>query len=393
MTKPFDTIIGVVGGGQLGKMLIESSAGWNLKYNILEAEESAPAVRHASGYIKGVLTDSDKIRELAAKSDIITYEIEHIDAHTLYELEQKGMPVIPSASVLQIIQDKGVQKQYFKRKGLPTSPFVILNHPGEMDKLRELGPQEKLVVKSCREGYDGKGVAVIKADKILDEAGKLPFEGAVVVEKFIYNAREFSVQVARNRNGEVKTYPVVEMVFDPISNLVDYLFAPANIQEESAKIARDLAIKAIEGFQGVGIFAVELFMNYSGEWFVNEIAPRPHNSGHHTIEACYTSQYEQLNRILLDLPLGDTSLIQPAAMVNLVGPYGLQGTYKLEGLEVCFRTPGFYLHLYDKKTIKPDRKMGHFTVLARTVDDAIDQAMMLKKHLRFVSDQEERSTD
>lgn len=393
MAKPFDKVIGVIGGGQLGKMLIESSAGWNLRYHVLEIEDTAPAVRHASGFVKGSLTDSEKIRELASTSDILTYEIEHIDAATLFELEQNGKEVIPSASVLQIIQDKGVQKQYFKNKGLSTSPFVILNHPGEIDKLRELGPQEKLVVKSCREGYDGKGVAVIKSENILNAEGRLPFEGACVVEKFIYNAREFSVQVARNRKGEIKTYPVVEMVFDPISNLVDYLFAPANINEESAKIACDIAIKAIEGFQGVGIFAVELFMNYSGDWFINEIAPRPHNSGHHTIEACYTSQYEQLNRILLDLPLGDTSLIQPAAMVNLVGPYGLQGSYQLEGLDVCFRTPGFYLHLYDKKTIKPDRKMGHFTVLASNVDNAIDRALMLKQHLRFVSDQPEKTTD
>lgn len=393
MVNPFDKVIGVVGGGQLGKMLIESSAGWNLRYNILETEETAPAVRHAHGYVKGALTESEKIRELAAKSDILTYEIEHINAGTLYELEQEGKEVIPSASVLQIIQDKGVQKQYFRSRGLNTSPFVILNHPGEIHKLQELGPQEKLVVKSCREGYDGKGVSIIKTEKMLDAEGRLPFEGSCVVEKFIYNAREFSVQVARNRKGEIKTYPVVEMVFDPISNLVDYLFAPANISDESAKTACDLAIKAVEGFQGVGIFAVELFMNYSGDWFVNEIAPRPHNSGHHTIEACYTSQYEQLNRILLDLPLGDTSLIQPAAMVNLVGPYGLNGTYRIEGLEVCFRTPGFYLHLYDKKTIKPDRKMGHFTVLAKNVDDAIDRALMLKKHIRFVSDQPEELTD
>jgi 5-(carboxyamino)imidazole ribonucleotide synthase len=382
MVKPFEKTIGIIGAGQLGKMLIESAAGWNVNYAVLENDAHAPAVKKAGIFIQGKLTDGDKIRELATHCDVMTFEIEHIDADTLYELEQQGKTVIPSASILKIIQNKGSQKQYFIAKNLPTSPFVVINHASEIDKIESLSPEiQKVVVKSCRDGYDGKGVSIMNKSDLMNNG--LPFEGSCVVEAFVANAREISIIVARGKNGETKVYPATEMVFDPLSNLVDYLFAPAEISPNELKKANEIAIAAIEGFNGVGIFAVELFLNHAGAWFINEIAPRPHNSGHHTIEACYTSQYEQLNRILLGLPLGDTSLIKPAAMVNLVGSNDFSGNYSITGLDACLTTPGFYLHLYNKSTIKPDRKMGHFTVLASSAEEAVSKALNLKQHLKF----------
>ncbi len=382
MVKPFNKTIGIIGAGQLGKMLIESADGWNVRYAVLETEPSAPAVKKADIFVQGSLNDGEKIRELANHCDVITFEIEHIDAATLYEIEQQGKTVIPSASILKIIQDKGLQKQYFVSKKLPTAPYVLINHYTEIDKIENL-PLEvsKVVVKSCRDGYDGKGVAIMNKSDLL--TNKLPFEGSCIVEAFVANAKEISIIVARGINGETKVYPATEMVFDPISNLVDYLFAPAEISPNELKKANEIAIAAVEGFNGVGLFAVEFFLNKKGEWFINEIAPRPHNSGHHTIEACYTSQYEQLNRILLGLPLGDTSLIKPAAMVNLVGDSTFSGAYAIAGLDACFTTPGFYLHLYNKETIKPDRKMGHFTVIANSAEEAVTKALALKKHLKF----------
>ncbi len=380
---PFEKRIGILGGGQLGKMLIESALPWNVRFTVLEADSEAPAVKYAAHYIQGKLSDAEKIHELASHCDILTYEIEHVNVHALLEMEQSGKEVIPSANVLRIIQDKGLQKQFFSTRNLPTAPYVIIEHPGEIGKIEKLGSVDKIVVKSCREGYDGKGVMITDIENLLDQEGKLPFSGACVIETFLEGAREFSVIVARNRRGDVKTYPLIEMVFEAHTNLVEYLFSPAALPEAHVSQANQLAIKAIEGLNGVGIFAVELFFDRKSNWFINEIAPRPHNSGHHTIEACYTSQYEQLNRILLDLPLGDTQLIKPAAMVNLTGPEGLIGDYRITGLEACLRTPGFYLHLYDKKTIKPNRKMGHFTVLASNVDDAMDKALQLKQHIKF----------
>lgn len=382
MTAPFDKTIGIIGGGQLGKMLIESSAGWNVKYAVLENDPEAPAVRHANTFVHGKLTDGEKIRELALVSDVLTFEIEHIDAATLFELEQSGKRVIPSASILKIIQDKGLQKQYFKKQQLPTSPFIVVNASNLPEIPAEIiDNTDKVVVKSCREGYDGKGVSIVKKESIAQNG--LPFKGNCVIEKFISGAREISIIVARNQQGEMVFYPPAEMVFDPVANLVDYLFTPAELTANQLKTGNEIAGKAISGFNGVGIFAVEFFLDRNGNWYINEIAPRPHNSGHQTIEACYTSQYEQLNRILLGLPLGDPSLIMPAAMVNLVGNNDTHGEYDIAGLEPCLRTPGFYLHLYDKNTIKPNRKMGHYTVMASNTQNAIDKAMELKKHLIF----------
>jgi 5-(carboxyamino)imidazole ribonucleotide synthase len=380
--KPFDKRIGIIGGGQLGKMLIESAAGWNLNYVILETDEHAPAVRYASGFIKGSLTDSAKIMELSAQADVITYEIEHLDAHTLFEIEQTGVLVIPSAGILKIIQDKGLQKLFYEKHGLPTVPFILADNEKKIENLNSLR-SHRIVIKNCKEGYDGKGVEIMDKQAFVQNGMKLPFTGPCIIEEFVTNALEYSVIVARNRTGDVKVYPPVEMVFDDEANLVEYLFAPARLTPEQEEYARHISLEAIDRLEGIGIFAVEIIGDEVGNLFINEIAPRPHNSGHHTIEACITSQYEQLNRILLGLPLGETDLLQPAVMVNLLGPPGFEGPYSIEGTEEAFKIPGFHLHLYNKQISKHKRKMGHYTVIAPTIDEALDHAMKIKDSLHF----------
>jgi 5-(carboxyamino)imidazole ribonucleotide synthase len=381
---PFDKRIGIVGGGQLGKMLIEASASWNIKCNILESDIKAPAVRHSWQYIQGKLTDGYSIRSLAEISDVLTYEIEHIDVDTLLDLEKNGTEVFPSAENLKIIQDKGVQKLHYADNNLPTAPFELVSNETEWRSAMDSIPGEKVVVKSRKGGYDGKGVAIVSKKDILSGNPPFSFEEACLIEEFIDQAIELSVIVARNKSGEVVHYPIAEMVFDPISNLVDTLFSPANVSKEIEKTAIDISTKAIELMNGVGLFAVELFLTPSGKLYINEIAPRPHNSGHHTIEACYTSQYEQLLRVLLDLPLGSTELLSPAVMVNIVGDDSFTGEYQLAGLSDILGTKGVYIHLYDKKISKPNRKLGHITILDKRLEGALKKAEKIKSMISIM---------
>ncbi|MBO6515964.1 MAG: 5-(carboxyamino)imidazole ribonucleotide synthase [Bacteroidia bacterium] len=384
MTQPFKHQIGIIGGGQLGKMLIESGLPLNVEYNILEASTDCPSARYAKTFIQGSLMDDNKIKELAAISDVITYEIEHVNVQTLIELEQMGKTVIPSASILSIIQDKGKQKQFYAQHGLATSSFEVLNVDAARSANLDSYPGEKIVVKSCKGGYDGKGVAILTKEAVQNGDAESIFQGEVVLEAFVEDAIELAVIVARNAQGEIRSYPVVEMVFDPEINLVDYLFAPSKMPETVQNKATELALNAISAMDGVGIFAVELFVNKAGQCLINEIAPRPHNSGHHTIEACYTSQYEQLNRIMLGLPLGETDLVSPAVMTNILGSKDLTGDYRLDGLNALMSTQGAYLHWYNKTSSKPGRKMGHFTVLDESLESAVAKSQNLRDQLKTV---------
>lgn len=382
MTQPFRLKIGIIGGGQLGKMLIESARPWNVEFNILEASKDCPCYPYATKFIEGSLMDSEKIRALAEISDVITYEIEHVDVQTLKELEAAGKGVIPSANILEIIQDKGKQKSFYQTHGLATSPFTICDAEDAQNIDLSQFPGDQVVVKSCKGGYDGKGVAILA--KTVISSGGVPdvFKGDVVLEAFVSDVTELSVIVSRNQRGDVKSFPIVEMVFDPAINLVDYLFAPSNVSESVKTAANRLSIDAITALKGVGIFAVELFLTPDGACLINEIAPRPHNSGHHTIEANYTSQYEQLMRVMLDLPLGETDLICPAVMTNIVGSADVTGDYQLLGIEELMSTRGAYLHWYNKTMTKPGRKMGHFTVLDPDLTQAIEKSKVLKTKLK-----------
>lgn len=384
MQADLNTRIGIIGGGQLGKMLIEAAQPLNIYCNILENDANAPASRIADEQIVGTLTDGDKIRQLAAISDVLTYEIEHVGVDTLHQLEAEGKLIIPSPKILEIIKDKGLQKQFYANNNIPTAPFLLVDTPTDWkDALIQSG-FSRFAAKSRTDGYDGKGVALCNAADILSGAAPIPFTSPCMLEQFVECEKELSVIVARDREGKTTTFPLVEMEFDPIANLVEYLACPAQVSNAIEDEARRIATLTIEKMQGIGIFAVEMFLDKEGNILVNEVAPRPHNSGHHTIEACYTSQYEQLLRILAGLPLGDTGLIQPAVMLNLLGAEDFSGKYRLSGIEDVMTMPGVYIHLYNKKESRPMRKMGHVSIIAPTLEEAKQKATFVKNTLTFI---------
>ena len=384
-TNPLRKTIGIIGGGQLGRMMIEESLRLNNDFNILDAADCSCAAL-AKNHIIGKLTNGDAIRKLANISDVITFEIEHIDVDTLMQLEKEGKEIIPSPQVLQIIQDKGIQKDFFKTHQIPTAPYILVETAEDwINAIHQLGG-EKLVAKTRKDGYDGKGVTIFKSADVLSNSQLIPFNSPSLVEVFIPCQKEISVMVARDVHGNIKTWPVVEMEFDPNANLVTFLDCPANLSVEMEHEAREIALRTIEKLNGVGVYAVEMFLTNENQILVNEVAPRPHNSGHHTIEACYTSQFEQLVRILMGLPLGSTDLIQPAVMMNLLGADDFTGTYRLQGLEEVSAMEGVYVHLYGKKESKPMRKMGHITVTAATLNAAKEKAKQVSKLVKFVND-------
>jgi len=380
MKQPFHPVIGIIGGGQLGKMLIESSASWNLNYNILDPDKDAPCKSYAKTFINAALTDDKAIRELAGISDILTYEIEHINVDTLLDLEKSGKTIIPSPTILKVIQDKGLQKQFYADNNLPTAPFRRVDKKSDWIDSLEFIKGDKVVAKLCKGGYDGKGVVICESSDVRN--GILPFDGPCILEEFIPQTKEIAILVASDGTNTI-TWPSVEMDFDPKLNLVDYIFSPGNLDKQTEELASEIAVSAVKALNGKGVFAVEMFLTTTGQILINEIAPRPHNSGHHTIEAAVTSQYEQLNRILLNLPLGSTEFVRPAVMVNIIGPPEVNGNYKISGLDKAMNIPGFYLHLYKKDQSRPGRKMGHFTVLAESLELAIKNAMQIKDWIKI----------
>lgn len=377
---PSKKTIGIIGGGQLGKMLIEAGKPWNIKYHILDADD-APASGLADHHLVGSLMDENKIYELAANCDILTYEIEHIHLDALKRLEAEGKTIIPSPRILEIIQDKGLQKLFFKKNNIPTTDFELAENPNEWIEKLNLLKGYKVAAKLRKGGYDGKGVELVSKNAMLEDINAILFNEPVVLEEFVENAIELSVIVARNNQGQTVTFPTVEMEFDPKANLVEFLFAPAQISPEIEERARQIALDCVVKLEGAGLFAVEMFLDKNGNIYVNEIAPRPHNSGHHTIEACYTSQYEQLNRILMDMPLGNTDQLKPAAMINLLGAEGVSGLYEITGLETILAQKGVYIHLYNKTHTKPKRKMGHITILGDSLEDIREKASLVRTHL------------
>lgn len=375
--------IGVIGGGQLGRMMIEESLRLNLQFQVLDPDPTCSCAHLANTFIQGKLTDADKIRELAAISDVLTYEIEHVNTEVLLALEAEGKEIYPSPSVLRIIQDKGLQKHFYHKHGIPTAPFILVESPENWaDAIPRLGTP-KFVAKTRKDGYDGKGVCILDSEAVLQGKTPIPFDSACVLEAFIPCQKEISVMVARDRDGNMRCWPSVEMEFDPQANLVTFLSCPADLREEEEQQAEQIAMHLVEALGGVGVFAVELFLTHDGSILVNETAPRAHNSGHHTIEACYTSQFEQWARVLAGLPLGSSDLILPAVMMNLLGG-DFQGAYRLDGIEKAMQVEGVYIHLYDKKENKPMRKMGHVTVLGESPIEAITKAKAVHSWLHFV---------
>ncbi len=372
-----DFTIGILGGGQLGRMLIQAGIDYNLPFRVLDPDKHAPC-NGLAPFQTGKLTDYSTVMKFGEACDILTIEIENVNTRALKELVRKGKRVYPQPEVIELIQDKRTQKIFYRECKLPTAPFHLTENRADVKKHYTFLPA---VHKLGREGYDGRGVQVIRSKKDVRKA----FDAPGILEQLIDFDKEISVIVARNERGEIKAYPPVEMVFHPEKNLVEYLFAPARLTRQIELEAEALACKTIDELKMVGLLAVEMFVTRKGEILINEIAPRPHNSGHHTIEANATSQYEQHLRAILGLPLGETHLILPSAMVNLLGEPGYTGQARYKGFEKVISLPGIHVHLYGKKITKPFRKMGHVTIVDPDVVSLREKADFVKRTLKVVA--------
>lgn len=376
MAKGITQSVGILGGGQLGRMLIQSAIDFNIDLSVLDPDADAPCKNLCRQFTQASLQDEKAILEWAKDLDLITIEIEHVNIEALKKLQQAGKKVFPQPQVLEIIQDKRKQKAFYQAKGLPTAPFVLLNNKEEIASHVHLLPGFQ---KLGKDGYDGRGVQRITSVADIPKG----FDAPSLLEQAIPFEKELAVIVARNEQGEVSAFPVVEMVFNPVHNLVEYLFAPADVTASVAEEASALAKRVITAFDMVGVLAVELFLTKEGKVLINEVAPRPHNSGHQTIEANSTSQYEQHLRAILNLPLGSTQTILPSAMVNLLGEDGFSGEAVYEGLEETLKLEGVHVHLYGKKVTKPFRKMGHVTILDADIEQLKRKAQWVKTWLKI----------
>ena len=375
-----DFKLGILGGGQLGKMMLYDTRKFDIQTYVLDPSEEAPCKIACDKFVQGSLMDFDTVYNFGKKVDVLTFEIELVNVDALEKLEQEGIKVFPSAKTLRIIQNKGKQKQFYKDNNLPTSDFILFEN---LEKLKSQISNLTLpfVWKSTEFGYDGNGVKIVR--KIEDLEG-LP-EGECIAEQMVNFKNELAVIVARNPSGEIKTYPVVEMEFHPEANQVEYVICPARIDDKVAQKARDLALRVSEKFEHVGLLAVEMFQTQDDEILINEVAPRPHNSGHYSIEASYTSQFEQHLRAILDLPLGNTDSKVAGVMVNLVGAEGFSGDVVYENIENILQLDGVIPHIYGKKQTRPFRKMGHVTITNQDTQKAREIAEQVKNSIRVIS--------
>lgn len=369
--------IGVLGGGQLGRMLIQSGIDFNIHFSVLDPDGNAPCSK-ISDFTSGKLTDFDTVVAFGKHLDLITIEIENVSVAALKELVKQGKQVYPQPEVIELIQDKRTQKEFYRQNHFPTAEFVLTDTKEDVKNNKDFLPA---VNKLGKEGYDGRGVQILRSESDLDKA----FDKPSLLEKLIDFEKEISVIVARNASGDVVCYPAVEMVFHPEANLVEYLFSPAQVSDAIAKKAEQLARGIIEKLNMVGLLAVEMFVTKNGEVLVNEIAPRPHNSGHQTIEANITSQYEQHLRAILNWPLGSADMIMPSAMVNLLGEDGYAGEAKYQGMLEVLSKRGVHVHLYGKKTTKPFRKMGHVTIVDADIENLKKKATFVKQTLKVIT--------
>lgn len=369
--------LGVLGGGQLGRMLIQAGIDFNIPFSVLDPDPHAPCSSLAE-FHTGKLTDFDTVMKFGLGCDIITIEIENVNTSALKELVKLGKRVYPQPEVIELIKDKRSQKIFFRDYQIPTADFLLIENAEEVKRNIHFLPA---VNKLAQEGYDGRGVQILKSKSDLQNA----FDAPGLLEKLIDFEKEISVIVARNVHGEIKTFPVVEMVFHPVQNLVEYLFAPADLPEQISLQADGIARQVIKELDMIGLLAVEMFVTKQGTVLVNEIAPRPHNSGHQTIEANVTSQYEQHLRAILGLPLGDTELLAPSAMVNLLGEPGFTGPAQYRGFEEILTLPGVYVHLYGKRFTKPFRKMGHVTIVDNDLERLKEKTGFVKQTLKVIA--------
>ena len=374
--------LGILGGGQLGKMLLTETRKFDITTKVLDPSADAPCRIACNTFIQGALTDFDTVYNFGKEVDVLTIEIENVNVDALKKLQSEGVKVYPTPQTIELIQNKATQKQFYATHNIPTAPFHRFE---SLANLQQAVANEQITLpfvwKSARFGYDGNGVKIVRQ---LPDLSLLP-EGECIAENLVPFAKELAVIVARNVSGEATTYPVVEMEFHPEANQVEYVLCPARISEEIAQKARAIAVQVAEAFQVVGLLAVELFLTAEGEVLVNEVAPRPHNSGHYSIEATYTNQFEQHLRAILDLPLGNTDSKVAGVMVNLVGAEGYQGDVVYENIEQILAMQGVTPHIYGKRETRPFRKMGHVTIVNKDIEKARAIAEKVKQTIKVIS--------
>ena len=371
--------IGIIGGGQLGRMMVKAAKRIGCTCVVLDPTPNSPAGQVSGHQIVGNYHDPAALRELVESCDVTTFDIEDIDTDTLVELSRAGRRIFPCPGLLADIQDKLRQKQVLTDAGIPTAAFDVADRP-DADEFARFG--YPLVQKVRRGGYDGRGVQIMRSAADFERHLPLPS----LVERFVAADKELAVMVARGQDGSTRCYPPVEMVFHG-ENILDMLLAPARVAPEVAEAARQLAVDTVEALAGVGIFGIEMFLTEDGALLVNEVAPRTHNSGHYTIEACMTDQFEQHLRAITGLPLGATDLLVPAAMINLLGEPGYAGRPVIQGLRAALAIPGVSLHLYGKASTRPHRKMGHVTVLDRDIEQAREKAERVRDLIRIIGEE------
>jgi 5-(carboxyamino)imidazole ribonucleotide synthase len=370
--------VGILGGGQLGRMLLQAAANYDVQTYVLENDSHCPAAHLCHHFTKGDIQDYDTVYQFGKQLDALTIEIEAVNVDALEQLEKEGVKVYPTPAAIRIIKNKILQKQFYADQEIPSSAFHITQHQSDLLNHISFLPA---VHKLGEGGYDGKGVQVIHKEADIE----LGFNAPAVLEKKVNIAKEIALIVAMNAKGETAIYPPAEMVFDPVYNLLDYQLSPAYLEEKQLWKAQAIARKVVTGLKSPGLFAVELFIDKEGDVWVNETAPRVHNSGHHTIEANYSSQYDMLWRILLGLPLGNPNEILPSAIVNLIGAEGYSGNVIYEGLEEVLKMDNVFVHLYGKLQTKPGRKMGHVTIISKDYQDLTHKANKIKHTLKVIA--------
>ena len=377
-----DFTLGILGGGQLGKMLLTETRKFDITTKVLDPSPDAPCRIACNTFVQGNLTDFNTVYNFGKDVEVLTIEIENVNVEALEKLQTEGVKVYPSPQTIKNIQNKATQKQFYVTHGIPTAPFQVFQNTESLKKaINEQQLTLPFVWKSARFGYDGNGVKIVRQ---LTDLNLLPNDQCIA-ESLVPFKKELAVIVARNAKGQVRTYPVVEMEFHPEANQVEYVLCPARIEEAVAQKARTIAIQVAQAFEVLGLLAVELFQTENDEILVNEVAPRPHNSGHYSIEAAYTNQFEQHLRAILNLPLGSTESKVAGVMVNLVGAEGYQGKVVYENIEQIMAMEGVTPHIYGKKETRPFRKMGHVTIVNPNINKARQIAEQVKNTIRVIA--------
>lgn len=373
-----DLKLGILGGGQLGRMLIQQAINYNVTVKVLDPDREAPCRKLCDEFTVGSLGDYETVYNFGKTVDLLTIEIEKVNVDALEQLEKEGVMVYPQPRIIRLIQDKGLQKQFFKENDIPTAEFQVISSPEQLKSSHIPFPY---IQKLRKDGYDGKGVYKVIDESYLDKA----FTAPSLIERWVDFEKEIAVIVARNENGEVKAFPLVEMEFNPQANLVEFLISPSTLPFEVHQEAEVIAKRIAETLKIVGLLAVEMFLDKHGRVLVNELAPRPHNSGHQSIEGNVVSQFEQHLRAIFNQPMGDTTCLSNAVMVNVLGEAGHEGPAVYQGIEKILKLPGVYVHLYGKALTKPFRKMGHVTIVDADREKAIEKARFVQETLKVVS--------